>query len=77
VRYVLAIELLCAAQALDYRLPLRAARLVAEAHDRVRALVATLERDRVVSGDIEVLAAAIADGRFAELAGDEREGGEG
>ena len=76
VRYVLAIELLCAAQALDYRLPLRAGRLTAEAHDRVRALVATLERDRVVSGDIETLSAAIADGRFAELAGDESEGAE-
>ncbi|HEU4628283.1 MAG TPA: histidine ammonia-lyase [Gemmatimonadaceae bacterium] len=67
VRYVLAIELLCAAQALDYRLPLRAGRRTAEAHGRVRALVAPLGRDRVVSGDIETLAAAVAGERFAEL----------
>src|SRR5262249_48935481 len=59
VRYVLAIELMCAAQGVDYRAPLKAGRGVARAHAAVRRLVAPLERDRVLSGDIERLAAAI------------------
>ena len=64
VQYVLGIELMCAAQALDYRRPLRPGAGVAEAHDRVRRLVTPLEGDRVLSPDIERLAAAVADGVF-------------
>src|SRR3954468_9780120 len=60
VRYVLAVELMCAAQGLDYRLPLKPGRGVARGHAVVRRLVAPLEQDRVLSPDIEVLAAAIA-----------------
>jgi histidine ammonia-lyase len=59
VQYVLAIELMCAAQGVDYRAPLRPGRGVAQAHAAVRRLVAPLERDRVLSGDIERLALAI------------------
>jgi histidine ammonia-lyase len=64
LRHVLAIELMCAAQAVDCRAPLRPGRGVAIAHERVRSLVAPLERDRVLSGDIEALAGALADGHF-------------
>jgi histidine ammonia-lyase len=64
LRHVLAIELMCAAQAVDYRAPLRPGRGVAIAHGRVRHVVAPLERDRVLSGDIEALARAIAEGAF-------------
>jgi histidine ammonia-lyase len=60
VRYVLAIELMCAAQGIDYRAPLKPGRGVARGHAAVRRLVAPLERDRVLSPDIERLAAAIA-----------------
>ena len=67
VQYVLAIELLCAAQALDYRRPLRPGALVGRAHARVRDLVAPLERDRFLSPDIERLAAAVARGALADL----------
>lgn len=59
VRYVLAIELMCAAQGIDYRAPLKAGRGVVRAHSAVRGLVAPLERDRVLSDDIERLALAI------------------
>jgi len=65
VRHVLAIELMCAAQGIDYRKPLRPARAVARAHDTVRALVQPLGQDRVLAPDIAVLANAIADGQFA------------
>ena len=46
---MLAIELMCAAQGIDYRAPLKPGRGVARAHAAVRALVAPLERDRVLS----------------------------
>src|SRR5262245_24191560 len=59
VRNVLAIELMCAAQGVDYRAPLRPGRGVARAHAVVRDLVRPLERDRILSGDIARLALAI------------------
>jgi histidine ammonia-lyase len=59
VRYVLAIELMCAAQGIDYRAPLKPGRGVVRAHAAVRRVVAPLERDRVLSHDIERLALAI------------------
>jgi histidine ammonia-lyase len=64
VRYVLAMELLAAAQGLDYRKPLRPGRGVARAHDAVRRHVRTLDADRSVSPDIERLADAVAAGEF-------------
>jgi histidine ammonia-lyase len=64
VQYVLGIELLCAAQGIDYRAPLRPGRGVARAHAQVRRLVPPLERDRVLAPDIGVLADAIAAGLF-------------
>lgn len=64
VRYVLAIELMCAAQGVDYRAPLRPGRGVARAHAAVRRIVSPLEADRVLTPDIERLAAAIATDEF-------------
>jgi histidine ammonia-lyase len=64
VRRILAIELMCAAQGIDFRAPLRPGRGVVEAHRRVREIVARLEEDRVLSADIERLSAAIAEGHF-------------
>src|SRR4029079_17220657 len=59
VRYVLAVELMCAAQGIDCRAPLKPGRGVARGHAAVRRLAAPLEQDRVLSADIEALAAAI------------------
>ncbi|MDE3216761.1 MAG: aromatic amino acid lyase, partial [Gemmatimonadota bacterium] len=64
VRHVLAIELMCAAQGLDYRAPLEPGRGAARGRATVRALVPPLEGDRVLAGDIARLAAAIADDHF-------------
>jgi histidine ammonia-lyase len=61
VRYVLSIELMCAAQGVDFRAPLRPGRGVARAHATIRHHVATLESDRVLSSDIERIAKAIDD----------------
>ncbi|HEY1966094.1 MAG TPA: histidine ammonia-lyase [Acidobacteriaceae bacterium] len=66
---VLGIELMTAAQALEFRLPLRAALQVESARERVREFVAPLREDRVLSGDIAKLAGAIRDGAFDEWLG--------
>jgi histidine ammonia-lyase len=61
---VLAIELMCAAQGLEFRRPLRASREVERAYAAVRAVVPKLEQDRVLSPEIEALAAAVRNGAF-------------
>jgi histidine ammonia-lyase len=68
VQHVIAVELMCAAQGVEYRRPLRAARSVEEAVGIVRELVAPLAADRVLAPDISALAAAVAAGRFTEVA---------
>jgi len=62
---ILAIELMCAAQAIDCRAPLIPGRGVAAAHQRVRELVPPLEADRVLSTDIAEIATAVRRGVFA------------
>jgi histidine ammonia-lyase len=64
VRAVLAIELMCAAQGLEYRAPLRAGRGAARGLTLVRELVAPLTTDRALSEDIARIADAIAAGHF-------------
>jgi histidine ammonia-lyase len=61
---LLAIELLCAAQGLEYRAPLQPARRVGEAVAEIRQMVKPLEEDRVLSTDIEALAAGLRGARF-------------
>jgi histidine ammonia-lyase len=61
---VLAIELMTAAQGLEYRLPLKAATEIERARQFVRTMVPILEEDRVLAGDMERLAKGIHDGDF-------------
>ncbi|HVT95900.1 MAG TPA: histidine ammonia-lyase [Acidobacteriaceae bacterium] len=61
---LLAVELLCAAQALEYRAPLKPARRVGEAFARARQIVGPLAEDRVLSADIEAMAAALRNATF-------------
>ena len=67
VQHILGIELMCAMQGIDCRRPLRSSAGIERAHARVRALVATLGDDRVLSGDIAALADAVARGEFTEF----------
>jgi histidine ammonia-lyase len=62
--HTLAIELMAAAQGLEYRLPLKPAREVGRAAAAVREVVASLTEDRVLSGDIERLAGEVRRGTF-------------
>jgi histidine ammonia-lyase len=61
--------LMTAAQALEFRLPLKAAVRVEAARARVREFVAPLREDRVLAGDIMKLAAAIRGGAFDDWLG--------
>jgi histidine ammonia-lyase len=56
---VLAIELLAAAEGLEYRKPLRPGMGALRMYERVRGLVPRLTDDRVLSGDIELVAKRI------------------
>ena len=62
--HVLAIELLAAAEALEYRRPLRSGRGVERVHDAVRSRVQRLTEDRALSDDIQQIADAIREGYF-------------
>src|SRR5262245_3480034 len=62
-----AIELITAAQALEYRAPLSPGRGVKQAYDIVRRHVPPLSSDRSMSSDIENIVAAMAAGEFDHL----------
>ncbi len=61
---VLAIEMLCAAQMLDFRKPLKPGAGVQKAYDLVRSYVTKLEHDRVLAPDIAKIAEAVKEGVF-------------
>jgi histidine ammonia-lyase len=66
---VLAIELLCAAQAIDLLAPLTTSRPLQGAHACVRGVVPTLAGDRPPARDIEAIARVIADGTLESACG--------
>ena len=61
---IVGIELMCAAQGLEFRKPLKPSREIGRAREAVRAVVPRLEQDRVLAGDMEALAAAVRSGAF-------------
>jgi histidine ammonia-lyase len=67
-RRVIAIELMTAAQALDFLKPLRPARAVQAAHRAIRRRIPRLVRDRVLGPEIETIAAMIASGDILRAA---------
>jgi histidine ammonia-lyase len=79
VRYVLAIEMLCAMQGIDFRRPLRSSAAIERAHERLRTVVPALDRDRVLSPDVEAVARLIEAGGFVGMVEEDgrRETGDG
>jgi len=61
---VLAIELLAAAEGLEFRRPLKAGVGVERAFGALRSIAARVDEDRALSPDIERVAQAIRDGKF-------------
>jgi histidine ammonia-lyase len=64
VERIVAIELMCAAQAVEFRRPLKSSPQLEAVHQAVRKVVPRLEQDRVLAGDIDAMAAAICGGAF-------------
>ncbi|MGI9531590.1 aromatic amino acid lyase, partial [Lutimonas sp.] len=50
---ILAIELLCAAQALDFRKPLKSSEVLDDVHDHIRERIDFAQEDRIFSLDIK------------------------
>jgi histidine ammonia-lyase len=65
-RYVLAIEAMAAAQALDFIAPLTTGRRGQKACAAIRAVSPKLEKDRAMYQDFEKIAGVIASGKIAE-----------
>ncbi len=62
---VIAIELIAAAQGIDYHAPLRTSARLQAVHDRVRALSPHLESDRYWADEMAALQAAVLAGEFS------------
>lgn len=69
VERILGIELMCAAQALEFRRPLKSSASIEEAHEAIRHVVPRLERDRVLAPDIDAMATAIRSGLLDQWRG--------
>lgn len=67
--WVLAVELVCAVQGIEYRRPLRGSPVTEAAVGLVREVVAPLDADRPIGEDIERVAGLISDNAFAEVLG--------
>jgi histidine ammonia-lyase len=61
---IVGIELVCAAQGLEHRRPLKSGAEVEQAYQAVRDVVPRLEQDRVLATDIDAIATAIRTGVF-------------
>jgi histidine ammonia-lyase len=64
VERIVAIELMCGAQAIEFRRPLKSSAKLESVVAEVRKVVPRLEQDRVLASDIEALAASVRNGAF-------------
>jgi histidine ammonia-lyase len=67
LRYILAIELLCATQGIDLLAPLQTGTLARKATSAVREASPKVTEDRPLAADIEVVTALVASGVFSQL----------
>ncbi len=67
---ILAIELLCAAQAIDFRRPLKSTNVIEGVHALVREKVSFATKDRIFSEDIDQLTTLIRSKEIPKLIGD-------
>ncbi len=73
---ILAIELLCAAQAFDYRRPMKSGKILEACHEVVRSRISHAEEDRVFAKDLAVARELIVEKTLVHTANDaaEKEG---
>ncbi len=67
VEKILGIELLCAAQAIDFHQPLKSGILLRKIHTYIRQKVKHLDEDQVMSQDIETAIAMVKNGELLKL----------
>ena len=70
LEYILAIELLCACQAIEFRRPLKSSAILEFAHDYVRRFVGFAEEDRIFAKDIDAIKKIISDFSFVKSVND-------
>lgn len=68
---ILAVELLCAAQAFDYRRPLKSSPILESVHKLVRDRIPHAEKDRVFADDLKMARELIASGKLRATANSE------
>ncbi len=68
LEYILAIELLYAAQAMDFRRPFRSSAVIEACHTQVRGVVPFTAKDRIFAYDIKKLRQLIRSGKFVQNA---------
>jgi histidine ammonia-lyase len=68
VEHVVAIEILAAAQAIEFLRPLRTTDALEAVHARVRAVSPAVEADRALGSDIEAVAALVREGSIVDAA---------
>jgi histidine ammonia-lyase len=66
VERIVGIELMCAAQGIEFRRPLKSGVAIEKVYSAVRSVVTRLEQDRVLATDIDAIAAAVRAGAFDE-----------
>lgn len=66
LEFILAIELLSACQAIEFRRPLKSSEILESAHDYVRQFVSFAEEDRIFADDIDKIKRLISDFSFVE-----------
>ena len=66
LEYILAIELLCASQAIEFRRPLKSSAILEFAHDYVRRYAGFAEEDRIFANDIVAIKKIISDFSFVK-----------
>jgi len=69
VNNIVAIELLCAAQGVDFHHPRQSSKPLERAHKKIRELSPTLDTDRSLKSDIDAVSSLIDSGYFGELCG--------
>jgi histidine ammonia-lyase len=67
VERVLATELMCAAEGIEYRRPLKSGAGVEKAHATVRAVVDALDGDRMLGPDLDALTELVRSGEMARI----------
>lgn len=67
LEYILAIELLCAAQAFDYHKPVHSGKILEACHEMIRKEIDHAEEDRIFANDIKISHDIIVSGKLLEL----------